>query len=121
MSLEQNTWQYLAIEFTKGNSTPVGALLLAVLGRNARNPPWFGNTAEITAEGLVVTSFTGKDCMLRFPHAVGSVNELTTIFSKLADSLKLDDAARVELFRLVRQWVAKDNRADIHLRFTSGG
>lgn len=115
---ERDSWQYRAIERTKGNSTPLGALLLAVLGRNAKNPPWFGSTAEITENGLVVTSLTTKDRRMHFPHVVGDVAFLTSSFSELADDLKLSDPDRIELFRLVRQWCSKDHRANIRLEFT---
>lgn len=119
MTAEWDSWQYRAIQFTKGNSTPLGALLLAIINRNARNPPWFGSAAEITEAGLVVTSFTGKDRRLYYPHVIGDVKFLTSTFSELADQLKLADADRVELFHLVRQWCTKDNRADIRLHFTA--
>lgn len=121
MIAERDSWQYRAVAHTKGNSTALGCLLLAVIGRNAKHPPWFGRSAEITAEGLVVTSFTHRSGRRYEPWVWGSVEELTAAFSRLADELKLNDADRIELFRQVRQWVARDNRADIRLHFTAGG
>ena len=120
-NVEKDSWQYRAIAHTMGNSTPLGCLLLAVIGRNAKHPPWFGLTAEITAEGLVVTSFTHRSGARYDPWVFGPVEELTAAFSRLADELKLNDADRIELFRQVRQWVARDHRRDIRLHFTAGG
>lgn len=116
---ERDTWQYRVIERTKGNSTPLGALVLAVIGRNAKNPPWFGRSAEIMEDGSVWTSITlpGKPPRR---HVVGSVQFLTETFSRLADEVQLDDKDRIELFRCVRQWCARDHRANITLDFTAG-
>lgn len=118
MSRETDNWRFRAIRLTRGNSTPLGALVLAVIGRNARNPPWFGNAAEITVGGQVVTSFTDRAKRMHFPHVLGTVDYLTSTFSRLADELKLADEERIELFRMARQWCVKDHRPDNRLHFT---
>lgn len=115
---ERASWQYRAIEATKGNQSKLGTLLLAILGHPAKNPPWFGSSATINAGGLVVASFTGKDRQLHYPFVVCEVSELTNNFAGLADHLKLNDEERIELFRRVREWVARDLRlGDKTLRF----
>jgi hypothetical protein len=121
MSIESDNWRYRAIRHCRGNQTPVGTLLLAVINRNAKNPPWFGATAEITRDGKVISSFTDRHRKLYFPYFIGTVADFTATFSKLADELKFTDEERIELFRLVRQWCARDLRDNIKLNFTSGG
>jgi hypothetical protein len=115
--IERDTWQYRAIQFCRGNQTPLGTILLAVIGRNAKNPPWYGTAAEIRADGLVVSSFTDRHRKLHYPALVCGVTELVDMFSRLADDLKLADADRIEMFRQVRQWCARDLRRGITLHF----
>jgi len=109
---ERQTWQYRAVAATRGNQTMLGCILLAVIGRNAKNPPWFEPGAEIDADGFLLANFVGKD---RVDHhqliPVATVKDLVDEFRRLADAIKLDDADRIAMFAALRAWIVKDHRA----------
>lgn len=111
---EQAAWQYKAIVATRGNQTLLGAILLAIIGKQAKHPPQIVGTATVDAEGLCWTN-------LRKAHGaevaqgtvcVGRIQDIRDDFRRLADFLKLDDHERRELFEELRKWVAVDLRAD---------
>lgn len=107
---ERATWQYRAIAATKGNTSRLGCILLAVLGRNAKHPPWFGANAVITSDGYVLSHFTGKDGVMHYGAFVGSVNDLVKNFRGLAEHLKLSDKEQAEMFVQLQQWIQRDYR-----------
>jgi|CXWL01.1.fsa_nt_gi hypothetical protein len=109
---ERNTWQYKAVEATRGNQSRLGCILLAVLGRPAKHPPQFGSSATITSDGFVMADFVGRDGRGHMGARVCGADELRDNFRGLADHLKLDDANREAMFKAVRQWIAVDYRAN---------
>lgn len=111
---EQASWQYKAILATRGNQTLLGAILLQLLGKQAKHPPQILSTATVDEQGLAW-------CKLRKELGgeiaegiicVGLITDVRDEFRRLADYLKLDDDERIELFNELRMWVEIDLRAD---------
>lgn len=105
------SWQYKAIAHTRGNSTPTGCIVLAILNKVAKHPPWLNGTATITREGLILADFVARDYTLTRSFLVGPVQSIVADFNRLADEIKLVDAERLEMFAALRQWIAVDERA----------
>lgn len=110
-ALGRDSWQYRAIEATKGNQSQLGAILLAVLGRAPKHPPRFHGLASITSDGFVMCDFTGRDGNYRYSALVCDTSDLVRNFRGLADHLKFSDAERTAMFDEVRKWISLDYRA----------
>lgn len=108
---ERASWQYRAIEATQGPRSMLGAILLAVLGKQRRTVPQFRGQATITSNGFVLCDYLDKSGQIRFGAFLCDVADLTRNFRGLADHLRLTDAERVEMFDALRNWIAKDYRA----------
>lgn len=109
---ERESWQYRAVAATRGNTSQLGALVIAILKRPGRQaPPAFGPSAVITPDGFVMSNFVDKHGMVAVGVVVGSVDEVVGNFRGLADHLKLNDAERQEMFDLMRDWISTDYRA----------
>lgn len=118
---QRATWQYRAVAMTHGNQSMLGLILLATLAKSASNPPKITGSATITKDGMVLASFQGRDDPAPRPMTyICTVEELQANFSGLADSLKLNDIDRVEMFTELKKWIWKDERVDTMLHFTKG-
>lgn len=115
----RQSWQYRAIQATRGNQTKLGALVIAVCGKMTDNPPRITGSAEINEDGWVIAPFHRRDGKIE-NSIVGDVNYLTRSFSELADTLRLSDADRIAMFSEVKRWIRKDHRVDTTLNFTQG-
>lgn len=111
---ERQSWQYRAIEATRGQQSRLGTLLLAVLGKTVdsglKHPPSFGPSGVITPDSFVLSNFIDRNGTAHVGVVVGSLEDVIDNFRNLADVLKLDDAERVELFAELRMWISADNR-----------
>ena len=96
----------------------LGAMVLAVLGKQRSTLPQLGHSAVITNAGFVVSDFIAKDAKFYPKRVVCHVDDLTRNFSGLADTLKLADFDRIALFTKVRAWIFEDHRIDKQLHFT---
>lgn len=110
--IARQNWRYRAIEATKGNQSKLGCIVLAILGRAATNPPWFGPTCVITPDGYVLANFVDKERRLHEGYLIGDVEDFVGNLRGLADHLRLTDDERVEFFEQAQKWVAVDYRAD---------
>lgn len=106
------TWQYRAIEYTRGNQTPTGCIVIAMLGKTSNNPPRLNNAATITHEGLILCDFQDKEGYLNPEFLVGPVTLVVRDFRRLADELKFTDEERMEMFAKLRAWISIDERAN---------
>lgn len=119
---QRATWQYRAVEATRGNQSLLGLIVLATLAKSASNPPKITGSATITKDGHVLAAFQGRDDPAPRPLThICTVEELQSNFSGLADSLKLNDLDRVAMFTELKKWIWKDERADTMLHFKTGG
>lgn len=111
---EQAHWAYKAVVATRGNTTLLGAILLQLIGKQAKAPPQVLSTATVDKNGLTWARLSA------FKHGeyaeavvpLGLITDIRDEFRRLADWLKLDDVERLELFDELRKWVAVDLRAE---------
>lgn len=112
---ERASWQYRAVAACRGNSTRLGAILLATLERAANNPPWIGPFATIHVDGRVTADFVTR-YGAKFPdHYICKVGELQDWFRKLADEIKATDEERHAMFSALRAWIHHDKRVVTNL------
>ena len=106
-------WRWRAVMLTRGNQTKTGTILIRILGKMTKNPPRFdiNSTAHITAGGMWIADMQLRPDRPFLATAVGTVEDVTNAFRRLADALKLDDKDREEMFRLLRNWIGTDYRA----------
>lgn len=105
------SWKYWVVEATRGNQTMLGAVIIAVLGRTPKNPPFFNVWATIDAEGVIRAGFVARNGLQYHDFPICHVRDLGVELNRLADHCKLDDAQRAALFEEVRKWVRSDARA----------
>lgn len=115
---QRQTWEYRAIMATQGPRSQLGAIVLAVLGKQRMTAPAFGAHAIIMEDGAVLADFMDRNGVEHGARRICSVQELTDNFSRLADTLLLSDEDRIAMFAKVRAWIFKDYRKDKNLHFT---
>lgn len=108
---ERQTWQYRAVQATRGNQTMLGTIVLAVIGRNAKHPPWFEPGAEIADDGILLANFVDRGLRDHGLVPVARLSQVVDEFRRLADHIKLTDDERKSMFDALRKWIAKDHRA----------
>ena len=114
--IERQTWQYRAVAATGGNTTRLGTILLAILGKRSRHPPFLVGGATITDAGVVTCDGVILDN--RSPGGTAAVRdialcyvtELRDNFRRLADHMALSDKDRTALFDEIIKWVKLDLR-----------
>lgn len=111
---EQNSWPYKAVLALRGNQTIAGCILLSMIGRTPKNPPYITTTATVDENGLAWVGMARMTAegVTHGLCAIGSVIDIRDEFRRLADHLKLDDGERIEMFDELRKWVAIDLRAN---------
>ena len=109
---ERQSWQFRAVLATRGNQTLMGTVVLAVIGRNAKNPPWIEEPFTILADGTVITDVVTRDRWLHKNQPLFHVSDLVSEFRRLADHLRLSDDDRIAMFAELRKFIKLDMRAD---------
>lgn len=108
---QRQTWQYRAIKLLRGNQTLPGTILLAVLDKSHRlNSKRIGREGEIGPDGTVYAPYQAADGSLHPQMALCNIQDLIACFRRVADTLKLTDADRKDLFDKLRRWIARDAR-----------
>lgn len=108
---EQNSWPYKAVLALRGNQSIAGCIMLSIIGKTPKNPPYIDTTATVDETGHTwvgmrrVNGDYGMAC-------IGLITDIRDEFRRLADHLKLDDGERIEMFDELRKWVGIDLRAD---------
>jgi hypothetical protein len=111
----QKSWQYRCIEATRGNQTMLGAVIIAMLGKQSKHPPrfWTGG-ATIDKDGNITSQLQKRDGSWHHV-SIGTAQDFGTELNRLADTCKLDGVERLKLFEEAQKWVVKDHRATSHL------
>lgn len=114
-------WWARAILATGGRKTPMGAMVLSVLDSGRGLPAW-GRTADILANGLVVSEYTDSDGHSTAPQRIKicTIDELKSFVYKLAEVTQMTDAECDEWYAAVRSFIRYDQspgeRLDMWLR-----
>lgn len=110
---ERSTWLYRAVLHTKGNQTLLGCLVLAVMNKNAKNPPWLLPKGMVIApDGTVWTGCITLEEGVKVERvlSLGNIKEVVGAWRRLADDIKASDAERIAMFDELRKHVMKDHR-----------
>lgn len=108
---QRASWRYRVINLLRGNQTLPGAIMLAVLDKSYRvGAPRVGREAEIAPDGTVYAPYQARDGSLHPQMALCNIEDIKLTFRRVADTLKLSDNDRTEMFQKLRQWVVKDAR-----------
>ena len=102
-------WQARAVTAAEGTQT--GRIVACALGQEVAAPRFCGK-ATITSDGFVMCDFIDQHEQFRHGAFVGGVSDLEQNVLRLADHLRLDEAARQELCRKVQEWVETDYRSE---------
>lgn len=123
----RNTWQARLLAAAKGTDQAVAIIILAQEWPNAMDAllrvvfpgftdlkrPFLSGYARIWTNGAVLCPAMFNDGR-RVIRLYDNPQHLTDAFRKLADTLKLDDADRADLFRVLKRWVVADHRIGVN-------
>lgn len=94
--------------------TPTGgqfhAIIAAILGRDPKTTAKFVGKASVTSDGFVMCSFVDPDGWHHHGAFVCAYSDLDRNIGGLKDHLDLTTAERVELDRLLLDWIDTDYR-----------
>lgn len=114
MKLPQPTmrrdWRLKMIEATRGNQSMLGCIVLAAIGKEPENPPYFRGKAIIASNGDVYCDFVGKDHLYHAKARIGDDEDFTRNLVMLTVHADLNADERTEFLALVNNWIAKDER-----------
>lgn len=108
-------WRYRAIAHARGNQSRLGCIVLAMLNKSPDNPPRISILDDVTpvirADGMVLANMELRNGRGMRATPLGHISEVVDNMRWLADTLKLSDAERTEMFDVLRKWIKKDFRA----------
>lgn len=104
-------WRLKLIEATRGNQSMLGCIVLAAIGKEPANPPYFRGKATISAVGEVFCDFVSKDRIYNTAAHVSGDEELVRNCVGLTVHCDLDDFERVEFLAKVNDWIGADERS----------
>ena len=108
-------WKLRAIAATRGTTTMMGAVVLAILNHKPSKPPYFQGLAHIDKFGMVWGRLRGKGQLFTNMVRVGTVQEYTDELKRLADACQMDDSEAKQLMAEGRMWIERDDRAKSRL------
>lgn len=106
----RDSWQWKMLQATAGDGTFKHAILRAAFHNFGGGYPRFGHGAKILKNGVVIAKVaTGKG--LSDEIRIDTVENIRDAFRRVADTIKLPDKDREELFQVLREWMSEDQRA----------
>lgn len=88
-------------------------LHIAFPGFTSITAPFLSTAGKVDKTGAVVADVVRKDGTIQKDAAIYATETfLRDDFRRLADTLKLSDEDRVEMFKAVQRWVVADRRLD---------
>lgn len=100
---ERETWQYKAIVATRGNQSRLGALVLAIAGKQPKHPPYLFSKGRIDGP-LVKAGMVQRNGTVHFDVPVFELDEGIRNLVDLAEALKLGDADTTDILEHFRAW-----------------
>lgn len=105
---EARGWKWRAIRASMGTTT--GMIVMAMLAKQPKNGPAFGQTCDILTDGRVVTPVRRYGVWGK-PETVGSTESVRDNLRRLCDHCRFSDADRLALFSELQKWIRRDMRA----------
>lgn len=109
-------WRVRALVRAKWETTPMGAALLAMMGRRRQSLPRLGDSAMIRPDGMVTTTMIDASLIIHNGYEVCTIDQLRTFLAGIADECNLADDEIEHLFYMARQWIKFDlsGKADLN-------
>ena len=85
-------------------------IVMAMLAKQPKNGPAFGQTCDILTDGKVVTPVRRYGVWGK-PEAIGTTESVRDNLRWLADHCKLSDTDRLAMFAELQKWIRVDMRA----------
>jgi hypothetical protein len=105
---EARGWPYRVTRASIGTTT--GLIVLAMLAKEPKVGPAFGQTCEILLDGKVTTPVRRNGVWGR-REVIGTTISVRDNMRELADHCKLSDADRTAMFAELQRWIKRDMRA----------
>lgn len=90
----------------------LGLILRAAMGVPTNNSPWFGPSAIIDQNGIVLCNYVDASNKMHFAAVVCHVDDLVGNLRGLCDALQLADVQAHALFSQVKAWIKTDARPE---------
>lgn len=106
-------WKLRVVAETYGNQTPMGALVLAIMGHTPNRRPYYKGLATIDKQGVIWCKFYARGMHNLFPKRVPicHVRAFNDELLRLAEKCKMDDREVGEFFSEAKKWIERDERA----------
>ncbi len=128
----RESWQGRLLAMSKGK---IGAITLVILANAYPDamdvlmrvilpgvqvkPPCFQGNARISRTGSVVCNVLGENGIVHLNvEAFANPSELVNEYRRMADSLKLADGERLEMFLAIQKWITGDYRIKPSVEYT---
>lgn len=103
------------IEATQGNRSILGCIVLAAIGREPSNPPYFRGKATIAEDGQIYCDFVERGArpganVYHTGARVGDDEDFSRNIVSLVMHCDLNDVERIEFLARVNAWIGTDNR-----------
>lgn len=104
-------WKLRAIAATRGSTTMMGAVVLAIMGHVPPRPPYFKGLARIDAQGVIHAKMRGRRELFAKERPLMPVQAYTDELKRLAELCQMDDSEARQLMDEGRKWIERDARA----------
>lgn len=109
-------WRLKLIEATMGNQSLLGCIVLAAIGKEPENPPYFRGKATIAEDGQVYCDFVAEGAakgqsIYHTMARVGDDEDFARNLIGLTVHADLNDEERTEFLARVNNWIGTDNRS----------
>lgn len=104
-------WKLRAIAATRGTTTMMGAVVLAILGHKPSKRPYFTGLASIDKHGVIWALLYAKNNIVPKMTPIGPVQTYTDDLKRLAEVCQMDDGEARQLMDEARKWIERDARA----------
>ncbi|SRR5258708_40228193 len=111
LSPQRRDWRLKLIAATRGNQTLLGCIVLAAIGKEPENPPYFRGKAVIASTGDVYCDFVARDRVYHIKARIGDDEDFVRNLITLTYHCDLNTEERVEFLARVNNWIDKDERS----------
>lgn len=109
-NMEQH-WKLRALELTRGNTSKMGAVVLAILGHEPERRPYFKGLASVDNDGIIWALLYPKNRLIPHLVAICSTQDYRDELMRIAEKTQMSEAEAGEFFAEAQKWIEKDARA----------
>lgn len=106
----RNGWAYRAVLACSGPQSVMGAVIIAMIGKQRRTVPQFGRSAIIDPIGMLRADLYRKDGTWAYMTGIMSVDSFRDELGKVADHIDATDDERADMYKTAREWIGRDLR-----------